>query len=324
MRYAQSDYVPQNIKSLRQELPPFNACAVADLSANSALRDYLNFYRLPAPNNRIKLLAGHLSDGDQQTHIMAWQPENAVGTAIVVHGYLDHIGLYRNLISELLQRQLNVVCFDLIGHGLSTGEPGYISSYGDYVRQLNQVIKAASESCTGPLHPLPLHGIGQSTGGAILLKQLIEQNDISNYPFASLNLLAPLVHPNLWKFNRWAFKLTGRFRKTLKRVFRQNSHDPEFLYFLQHQDPFQPHRLPKAWISAMAEWIDEIENHSGSAFPVNLIQGDDDGTLDWQYNLKLLKEKLPNMRLSMVEGAGHHMVNERQDLREKIFAALKF
>jgi alpha-beta hydrolase superfamily lysophospholipase len=319
MRYAQSDYVPQNIQSLRQQLPPFNAGAEADLSANTALCDYLNFYRLPTPNNHIKLLAGHLSDGDQQTHIMAWQLADAVGTAIVVHGYLDHTGLYRNLIGELLQRRMNVVCFDLIGHGLSTGEPGYISSYSDYVRQLNQVIKVASETCPGALH-----AIGQSTGGAILLKQLIEQVDASNYPFASLNLLAPLVHPKLWTFNRWAFKLTGRFRKTLKRVFRQNSHDPEFLYFLQHLDPFQPRRLPKAWISAMAEWVEEIENHSGSAFPVNLIQGDEDGTLDWQYNLKLLKNKLPNMRLNLIEGAGHHMVNEREDLREKIFAAIKF
>ena len=121
MRYAQSDYVPQNIKSLRQQLPPFNAGAEADLSANTALCEYLNFYRLPSPNNNLKLLAGHLSGDDQQTHIMAWQPADAVGTAIVVHGYLDHIGLYRNLISELLQRRMNVVCFDLIGHGLSTG-----------------------------------------------------------------------------------------------------------------------------------------------------------------------------------------------------------
>ena len=168
MRYGLSDYVPQNIESLRQQLPPFNASAVADLSSNTALQSYVNFYRLPIPNDELQLLAGHLSDGDKQTHIMAWQPVGAKGTVVLVHGYLDHTGLYRNLIAELIRRQFAVVCFDLIGHGLSSGERGYIADYSEYVRQLNQVIQATSE-----LFPGPLQGIGQSTGGAILLKHLI-------------------------------------------------------------------------------------------------------------------------------------------------------
>jgi len=319
MRYAQSDSVPENIETLRQKLPTFDARAVADLTANSALQDYLNFYRLPTPTDSLRLHAGRLSKDGQQTHIMAWQPVDARGTVIVVHGYLDHTGLYRNLLKELLRRQYTVVCYDLIGHGLSSGEAGYVECYSQYVDQLKQVINAVSEFCPGPLH-----GIGQSTGGAILLKHLINQVNTNSYPFASLNLLAPLVHPNLWKFNRWAFKLTGPFRKTMKRVFRKNSHDPEFLHFLQHQDPFQPKRLPKAWIGAMAEWVAEIESHPGNNFPINIIQGDEDGTLDWRYNIKLFEEKFPYMRLNLVSGAGHHMVNEREDLREKIFAAIKF
>jgi len=319
MGYAQSDSVPQNIENLRQNLPPFNAAAAANLAADSALKSYLDFYRLPHPDDNIQLYAGHLSDADQQTHIMAWQPVDARGTVVIVHGYLDHTGLYRNLINELLDRQFAVVCFDLVGHGLSSGEPGYIGSYSDYVCQLNQVISATAEFLPGPLH-----GIGQSTGGAVLLKQLLEQINTSNYPFASLNLLAPLVHPRLWKLNRWAFRLTGRFRKTVKRVFRKNSHDGEFLHFLQHQDPFQPRRLPKAWIGAMAKWVEEIENHPGSNFPINVVQGDRDGTLDWRYNIRLLEEKFPQMSLNLIDGAGHHMVNEREDLREKIFSSLKF
>lgn len=321
MRYGPSIAAPENILTLRHGLPPFNASAVANLTLNNALNSYLDFYRLPRPNDKLQLLAGHLSLGDQQTHIMAWQPQDALGTVVVVHGYLDHTGLYGNLIAELLGRQFSVVCFDLIGHGLSDGEPGYITSYSEYVCQLDQVIQAASE-----VFPGPLHGIGQSTGGAVLLKHLIEKTHVSDahpYPFASLDLLAPLILPRLWKVNRWAFKLTGRFRKTLKRVFRKNSHDLDFLHFLQHQDPFQPRRLPKAWISAMVEWIAEIEHHSGSEFPINVVQGDADGTLDWRYNIQLFEKKFPKMSLNLIKGAGHHMVNEREDLRKKIFASIR-
>lgn len=320
MRYSSSVSTPKNITSLRHSLPPFNAHAVADLSLNSALGSYMNFFRLPVPNDKLTLLAGYLSDDDQQTHVMAWQPENVKGTVVIVHGYLDHTGLYRNLINELLQRNFAVVCFDLIGHGLSDGPPGYIASYNDYIPQLDQVIQAVSK-----LFPGPLHGVGQSTGGAILLKHLLEHTagtDPHHYPFVSLDLLAPLIQPKYWNINRWAFKLTGGFRRTLKRVFRKNSHDPEFLHFIQYQDPFQPHRLPKQWINAMVKWIAEIETHSGSRFPINVIQGDEDGTLDWRYNISVLEKKFPQMTVNIIKGAGHHMVNEREDLRAKIFAKI--
>ena len=73
----------------------------------------------------------------------------------------------------------------------------------------------------------------------------------------------------------------------------------------------------------MVKWISEIEHHPGSPFPINIIQGEEDGTLDWRYNVKLFEEKFPNMTLNLIKGAGHHMVNEREDLREKIFAKLK-
>ena len=318
MSYAQSDIAPPSIESLCQKLPPFNAAAVADVTVNSTLKNYLNFFRLPHPSANLQIHAGHLSDADQQTFIMGWQPVDARGTVVVVHGYLDHTGLFRNLIAELLNRQFAVVCFDLIGHGLSSGEPAYIDNYCEYVHQLDAVVNAASK-----FYPAPLHGIGQSTGGAVLLKQLLEQGNSEHYPFASLNLLAPLGRPKLWALNRWVFKFTGPFRKTIKRVFRKNSHDQAFLDFLRCVDPFQPERLPKAWIGAMAQWVEEIEAHPGSGFPINIIQGDKDGTLDWRHNIKLFEKKFPQMRLSIIQGAGHHLVNEREDLRKKVFAAIK-
>ena len=53
MRYAQSDSAPENIESLRQKLPPFNARAVADLTSNSALQDYLEFLSPADPKRQL-------------------------------------------------------------------------------------------------------------------------------------------------------------------------------------------------------------------------------------------------------------------------------
>lgn len=318
MGYGLTDRVPESIENLSQQLPSFGVQALADPEQIQALADYLEFFRLPMPDNQLQLYAGSLMEGDRQTHTMAWLPPGAVGTLFIVHGYLDHTGLFRNLINEFLQRKLAVVCFDLYGHGLSSGEPGNISSFDEYVSQLEQVVKVSREFC-----PEPFHAIGQSTGGAVLLKHLLARPSVAEYPFASLNLLAPLAHPRMWRLNRWAFKLTGRFRKSMKRVFRNNTQDPEFLHFLRNVDPFQPRRLPRDWIGAMADWAKEIESHPGSNFPINVIQGDADGTLDWQFNIKLFQQKFPNMSLQLIHGAGHHMVNEREDLRQQIFSAIR-
>ena len=73
----------------------------------------------------------------------------------------------------------------------------------------------------------------------------------------------------------------------------------------------------------MADWAREIEHHPGNSFAINVIQGDADGTLDWQFNLKLFQQKFPNMSLQLIHGAGHHMVNEREDLRQQIFSAIR-
>ena len=326
------------IKNLPKTLPQFGASAKIDLNSYSDLYSYLQFFDLPEPGNNLELFAGTLdyaqSDApgsntteirasqsgqpqSQRTHLMLWKPDNARGTAVVVHGYLDHTGLYGHLIRELLQQNLAVVCFDLIGHGLSSGEPASIGSFNQYVDQLNQVLEATAELCPGPLH-----GIGQSTGGAVLLKKLLDQDTNANFPFASLNLLAPLVQPKLWRIDRWLFKLTRPFRKSMKRVFRANSHNPEFLRFIRHSDPFQPHRLPADWIAAMADWVIEIDHCSENPFPINVIQGDSDGTLDWRHNIKLLRAKFPRMNLHTIHGAGHQLVNESEPLRREIFAAL--
>ncbi len=306
------------IARLREHLPRCSAEIPLVQGTNPELRQYLNFYQLPIPHNCLNLYAGTISVQQQQIVTMAWEPENCLGSVIVVHGYTDHTGLFNHLIQHLLDLQLRVICFDLPGHGLSTGEPGFILDYADYVRVLKRVIGISQTMFDGPLH-----AVGQSMGGAILLKQLFEQESSLSYPFSSLNLLAPLLQPKNWGINRWLFLLTRPFRKTLKRVLRPSSFDQEFLTFLRDRDPFQPRVLPSEWVTALDRWVQECKRSNGSDFAVNVIQGSGDKTLDWAYNISVFKTLLPNMSLHIIDSANHHMVNEIEPLRTKIFAALQ-
>ena len=306
------------IAAIRKNLLPFNAKVPLVTSANTELLQYLNFYQLPQPHRELKLRIGTVESDQQSVVAISWAPKHANGSVIVVHGYMDHTGLFRHLIDHLLQCQLNVICFDLPGHGLSTGQPGFISDYCDYVSALDQVL-AASRSLFGGA----LQAIGQSMGGSILLKHLMAQNSLSPYPFTRVNLLAPLLEPLGWSIKRRLFLLTKSFLKSSKRKFRPSSYDQTFLQFVKQQDPFQPRTVPMAWVGALDKWINEFNAFEGSDRPINLIQGSGDKTLNWQYNLQQFQHKLSGLEVELIAQANHHLVNEIEPLRQEIFAALK-
>ena len=282
------------------------------------LESYLSLYNLPASSNSLSFYCGVIEVNQQSVFSAAWKPLRPKGTAIVLHGYLDNLGLFNHLIKDLLAKGLTVVCFDLPGHGLSEGERASIDDFSDYTSALEAIIKLSKQHFTAPFH-----GLGQSTGGAILLKYLLDSAPNSNFPFSTLNLLSPLLHPRGWWFIRHFLPLVKLFKKSLRRRFSDNSHDEDFSAFIRQQDVFQPKTMPIPWFVAAEKWARDFESCKGSNFALNVIQGSGDTTLDWKYNLSMFKKKLPNMRLSIIDDACHHMANERQDFRQKIFDAME-
>ena len=162
----------RTIRTLRDGLPLFSTLTNNSSCTDQALTRYLHFYQLPLPAEDLSLAAGTTANGE--IAVMAWHPANSQGTVVVVHGYMDHIGLYGHLIRDLLHRKLTVLCFDAKGHGLSAGTPCSISSFSEYIETLEDVIELAQTHFDGPLH-----GIGQSMGGAVLMKHLLNQSTLS-------------------------------------------------------------------------------------------------------------------------------------------------
>ena len=304
-------------ESLRADLWLFDASKKTDPNSISSLKSYLKFYGLPSKSDNLALHVG--TTDDQDIFAMAWAPTESEGVAIIVHGYMDHIGLYGHLIQELLERNLTVLCFDARGHGLSIGARCSISNFSEYVNDLEKIILLAQKQFSGPLH-----AVGQSMGGAILIKHLLNVSNPATYPFATLNLLTPLLQPWGWTQSRRLFWLSRWFIKSIKRVFRPSSWDKEFLTFLKDSDPMQPKRLPLDWVGAMDQWVKEFEKLPLSEFPVHIIQGNHDKTLDWVHNLKQFALKFPLSTVSIIENANHHLVNESAPLRKEIFSALRF
>ncbi len=116
-----------------EPLQALGPLARVSASPPHALSDYLAHYRLaPLLSQRVGLYAGFVDTERYRLWAQVWTPEQPRGTAFVVHGYFDHLGLYRHLLERLLDQGWRVVLWDLPGHGLSSGARATIDDFEDY------------------------------------------------------------------------------------------------------------------------------------------------------------------------------------------------
>lgn len=269
---------------------------------------YQRFYGLDLPVQR---LLGSFEAGGFELVGQAWLPPQPVATLFVLHGYYDHMGLYRHVIEWALSKGFAVVSCDLPGHGLSSGERASISDFGLYQQTLVALFGQARELEL----PRPWHLCGQSTGGAIAVDHVLHAGEHSPVD-GELILLAPLVRPRAWHWSKLSYRLLRPFVNGIQRQFSENSNDPAFLPFLQ-ADPLQPRRLPTAWVGALMSWVKRIEAAPPSTRRPLIVQGEADGTVDWRYNLKVLKAKFADPQILLLPEARHHLANELPATRQR-------
>lgn len=237
-------------------------------------------------------------------------------TAFLLHGYFDHAGLYRHLIGHLLHRGIAVVIFDLPGHGLSSGATATIDSFQEYSDALVVCLKLARAQQLST----PWVALGQSTGGAVIIEALLAQSLQPDYPFQHTILLAPLLRPRHWSRSRILFSLSKLFVTSTPRKFSRNSHDEEFLQFLESEDELQSRILPRDWVQAMIAYINRFEKAPIQELALQIIQGEGDGTVEWERNVPAIVAKFPGSEVHRIEEAGHHLVNESRPYRDQLFA----
>ncbi len=115
-------------------------------------------------------------------HVQVFQPKLKAetdvikGTVFLLHGYLEHSGIYQPIIRELLDQGFSVLTYDLPGHGLSNGSPASIQNFDHYQQVLEAVYRYVNMQLN---RPTPWLGIGQSTGGAIWLHHLLDLLNIA-------------------------------------------------------------------------------------------------------------------------------------------------
>lgn len=280
---------------------------------SSEARAYQKFYGLDLPvNSRL----GRFEVGGFEVVSQVWWPARPVATLFMFHGYYDHMGLYRSVVEWALGLGCAVIACDLPGHGLSSGERASIDDFAVY----QQVLQGLFEQARALDLPQPWHLFGQSTGGAIVVDHLLNHGAQSPAQ-GQVILLSPLVRPRAWGWSQVSYYLLKPFVKGIARRFSENTHNPDFLPFLQ-ADPLQPLRLPTAWVGALRQWIKRLEAAPRSTRQPLIVQGEEDMTVDWQHNLQVLRAKFDQPQVLMLPKARHHLANEVMQIRQEYFKFL--
>lgn len=312
----------RGIKLLSGSAEPAFEIGTDAASYYRAYKEYygLNFAELDSDLSGVRSSIGTFSSGPYELVCQHFVPAASPPrkTAFLLHGYFDHAGLYRHLIRHLLHQDIAVIIFDLPGHGLSSGAAASIGSFREY----SAAFVACLQLAVVQRLPSPWIVIGQSTGGAVIMDALLEQKLQERFSFQHSILLGPLIRPRHWSRSKILFSLTKYFVASTPRKFSRNSHDTDFLKFLESEDELQSRILPRDWVHAMIEYINRFEKAPSQKKALQIIQGKGDGTVDWEQNVPAILKKFPGSQVHWIEEAGHHLVNESTPYRNRLFAIL--
>ncbi len=138
-------------------------------------------------------------------------------TALILHGYAEHCGRYRELANVLVGAGLDTMSYDMRGHGRAEGQRGHVDGYRDYLRDFGAALDQLGQRSEAAGHgTLPTLLVSHSNGGLIALRALCDpsrapRNVVAaafSSPFLGLKAAVPAA-------KELVGKVAGRFLPTL-------------------------------------------------------------------------------------------------------------
>ena len=236
----------------------------------------------------------------------------SANTVIIMHGLYDHAGQLAHLVHFLLASYFNVAIYDMPGHGLSSGPEVSINSFHTYGAILSDFCKIVQRYTDGNLNV-----IAHSTGAVAPLDMLLIGNQD---PFKHVIVIAPLIRSVKWHLSKIIYLLTKQF---IYKVPRRLINQPDKYLLDAHGhyiDPLQYKHVNLQWVKALFNWDKVFSKTTPIDRKITIIQGNDDTTVDVQYNLKKLAQKFRNNHTIQINTGPHELLSQYTKTYHEVYA----
>jgi alpha-beta hydrolase superfamily lysophospholipase len=259
----------------------------------------------------------HLTAFDNtRLFVQTWQPKDKCKAAIcLVHGIGEHSSRYHQWAERFVSNGFAIVSFDQRGHGLSEGKRGVISSYDDFMRDIDLIVDYTNNLFS----KLPTFLYGHSMGGGEVLSHLMNRKGnylgvIATSPWIISQEAPPkFLFPLIRAFNKIipSFSITTRF--DAKRL----SHDKE-VWKKYNEDPLIHHRISfRLFVDAYDAGCALLKNTNSLSKPLLLLHGDADEVTDSDASKLFAKPLTPACTYIQYNKAFHELHHEF--CKQKVF-----
>ncbi len=259
---------------------------------------YIAHYALAVPGARRAW--GFVDSRSGRLFVQSYTPEKPRGTALFLHGYMDHGGTHARLYEFLVERGWSVYAMDLPGHGLSSGERMAVGDFSEYGEAARALREAAIEDGADQER---LVGVGHSTGCAAWIEYLKQYGS----GLRMLVFAAPLVRSAHWGASKAGLAIIGKGIRAIKRKNGPRSRRDSLPYPFS-SDPLDPTEFPSSWVESLIRWDSRNTAYGPFDTPLVVIQGTDDTVLDRKYSLRYLEERFaPEFKVVRIKGGSHYV-----------------
>lgn len=242
-----------------------------------------------------------------------WPAEQPRAALLLVHGIGEHSGRYEHVGAFLAAHGIDTLAFDNRGFGQSGGRRAWVSSFDDYVADVEHLL--AERRTLG----VPLILMGHSLGGLIVSTYLV-----SRRPQPDLAILsAPALHAEVPKWQRVMAPLISRVAPT---AFIKSKIEAELLsrdVAVQQAYVDDPLVFGGATAGLGNEIFSTMERTSAMldriTLPTYVLHGADDQLVPAAASARL--EALDNVARKVWSGLRHECLNEPE--QAEVLAALQ-
>ena len=259
----------------------------------------------------------------QQIFYRNYPVDQAKGILVIAHGLGEHSGRYSNVVDHLWPQGFSIWALDHRGHGKSEGKRGHVSSFGEYLLDLGQLVEMANQERT---NGLKLFVLGHSLGGLIILNFALNSPEyvdgyIASSPAVGMIIEVPKakkVLGNLMSSIWPGLQMSNELDPT------QISHDPAVVSAYVN-DPLVHSKVSARWFTEFMAAMERVNQQASEIKTPILMQVAGDDKLVNANSSRAFFERLQvqDKTLKLYQGLYHEIYNETADQKKMVLVDLE-